>query len=421
MSYLNQLADEIKSLPIDRDFLPQNKLDILTRERTSLYPWRGQFSPGLVEVLLDAYAQEDTIVLDPFVGSGTTLFEATRRGLKCYGSEINPAAALFASMAKFTNLSIQSRHRVFAIAEQLIEQHLGDYLSPNLLRTQKNKLPNEPIKNVILRLLKEGVSDDLLHSLLATSVVLAMGDDDLITADSFQEAYERNRYIVSNLPFTPRPCQVFMSDARELPLPENSVDLVITSPPYINVFNYHQNYRKAMEILGWKMLEIAPSEIGANRKNRGNRFLTVVQFCIDLVQVFTELRRLLRADGMAIFVIGRESKVRGVAFNNGQLLALFATGGAGFQIERWQERKFKNRFGVTIYEDIFTLRPNGKLCDSPNEFGRQVGVLALKNALNIASGDVLNDIKQAIEQSGKILPSPPFKVSVPALDTLASQ
>ena len=172
-----------------------------------------------------------------------------------------------------------------------------------------------------------------------------------------------------------------------------------------------------MEMLGWQLLKIAHSEIGANRKHRGNRFMTVVQFCMDLVQVFTELQRLLRPDGTAIFVIGRESKVRGVAFNNSQLLALLATGGAGFHIERWQERKFINRFGASIYEDILTLKPNGKTFDSPDEFGQQVGVLALSNALSTASGEILGDIKQAIARSGEILPSPLFKAS--ALEAIA--
>ncbi len=59
---------------------------------------------------------------------------------------------------------------------------------------------------------------------------------------------------------------------------ENQIDFVITSPPYINVFNYHQNYRQSAEILGWDLLKIAKSEIGSNRANRGNRFYTIIQF-----------------------------------------------------------------------------------------------------------------------------------------------
>ncbi|MEP9412025.1 MAG: hypothetical protein HRF42_11640 [Candidatus Brocadia sp.] len=52
----------------------------------------------------------------------------------------------------------------------------------------------------------------------------------------------------------------------------DSADLIITIPPYINVFNYHRNYRSIMDILGFDILKVAASEIGSNRKNRGNRF-----------------------------------------------------------------------------------------------------------------------------------------------------
>lgn len=417
MSYLNHLGDKITLCPIDRNFLPQEKLDIVAKEKTSLYRWRGQFSPGLVEILLDGYSARDTVVFDPFVGSGTTLFEASRRGLPCYGGDINPAAVFFATQAEFVNLNIQERQQILDIAAQLIEQHLGDYLSPTLFRVPKQTPPTQPIERAIVQLVKEGKGDNnasakvrLLHSLLVTSLMLAMGDRDSVTGDEFQAAYERNRFIISNLPFNSRICQVFMADARQVPLPNDSINLVITSPPYINVFNYHQNYRKALELLGWRLLEIAPSEIGSNRKHRGNRFMSVVQFCIDLAQVLAEIRRVLCSDGRAIFVIGRESKVRGVAFNNAQLLGAIATGGAGFQLERWQERKFTNRFGVTIYEDILTLKRAVEISDSPAEFGRRVGELALRNALNAVSGEVQEDIEQAIGRSGKILPSPLFRV-----------
>ena len=148
---LSNLTAEITSFPIDREFISQDKLDIVTKARTSLYPWRGQFSPGLVDVFLDAYAQANTIVFDPFVGSGTTLFEATRRGLKCYGSEINPAAVFFANMARFANLDIQARRHIFVIAEQLIEKHIGDYVSATIFRPTKSKPPDGPIKNAIIQ------------------------------------------------------------------------------------------------------------------------------------------------------------------------------------------------------------------------------------------------------------------------------
>jgi hypothetical protein len=98
--------------------------------------------------------------------------------------------------------------------------------------------------------------------------------------------------------------ECLLRDARDLPVPEASVDAVIASPPYINVFNYHQNYRPATELLGWRPLEAARSEIGANRKHRANRFLTVIQYCLDMWACLKELSRVMRADSPLVLFLG---------------------------------------------------------------------------------------------------------------------
>ena len=59
------------------------------------------------------------------------------------------------------------------------------------------------------------------------------------------------------------------ADARALPVESGSADLVLTSPPYINVHNYNQKYRRSVEALEWDILAVARSEIGSNRQNRG--------------------------------------------------------------------------------------------------------------------------------------------------------
>jgi DNA modification methylase len=402
---LSHLAHRLSQYPIDRDFLPQDRLDIRSRERTSRYPWRGQFSPELVDLLLDTYAGESSVILDPFSGSGTTLFESVGRGLECSGAEINPAAVQFSRMAVFANLDAHTRTEVINKSECLLQHYLGEYFLETLFRRRPVSTPKLPLEQAVWAMLEEA-GEGPVFDLLATSIMLAMGDGEGIGDSALEEAFVRNCALILDLAFSTRPCEVFMADARALPLSESSVDLVITSPPYINVFNYHQNYRKAMEIMRWDLLDIARSEIGSNRKHRGNRFLTVIQFCMDMAQALTELRRVLRSRATVVLVVGRESSVRGVAFNNGHLLALLAITACGFTIERWQERKFVSRFGATIFEDLLTLRLADHIAEAPEELGRQVGVLALETALSRAStGDVRADIASAIAHSPDIMPS----------------
>lgn len=61
--------------------IPQTNLNIVEKIRSNPFVWRGQFSPQLIEVLLKAYCLPNSIILDPFAGSGTVLIEAGNLGL----------------------------------------------------------------------------------------------------------------------------------------------------------------------------------------------------------------------------------------------------------------------------------------------------------------------------------------------------
>ncbi len=61
--------------------ISQSDLDIDEKKRSNPFPWRGQFSPQLIETLLEAYCPSGSTILDPFAGSGTVLLEAARQGL----------------------------------------------------------------------------------------------------------------------------------------------------------------------------------------------------------------------------------------------------------------------------------------------------------------------------------------------------
>ena len=111
------------------------------------------------------------------------------------------------------------------------------------------------------------------------------------------------------------------------------------------------------------MLAIARSEIGSNRQNRTNRFLTVIQYSLDMALALLEIARTTRLGALSILVVGRESTVRGIPFFNGELIAELAVRAVGFRLERRQERVFRNRYGKAIYEDILHLRSTDDVPD----------------------------------------------------------
>jgi SAM-dependent methyltransferase len=203
---------------------------------------------------------------------------------------------------------------------------------------------------------------------------------------------------------------VFHCDARKLPLDPSSIDLIVTSPPYINVFNYHQNYRPAMELLGWDMLQVAKSEFGSNRKHRGNRFLTAVQYTIDMLEALAEMRRIIRPGGRVIIVVGRESTIRGVSLQNGRIVAALALGGANFRLALRQERKFKTKYGETIYEDILHLVPGDQALLPLDQLGYRLAHRILAEVVDKAKDDVRADIAEAIQQTSQVETSPYFSI-----------
>jgi SAM-dependent methyltransferase len=343
-------------LDIDRSTFPPGALDLNGRTRTSLLPWRGQFSPGLVDVLLGRYGIDGCRVLDPFAGSGTTLIECARRGIWGLGLDINPSAVYRARTAELTCLPYDQRWTLLDRVGKQLSNAVEQYCEPTLFDHHRHHQDGNVPQNVLLTLVGDLASRDE-QTVLFNIVMQAFGESGVsTTGDALIEARHHYVSLASELPVASRDLRCEQGDARYLPLAAESIDLVLTSPPYVNVFNYHQYYRKAVELVGHDLLSVARSEIGSNRKHRANRFLTVIQYCLDMQLALGEIRRVLRASGVAIVVVGRESNVLGQRFENGRAIYALALG-CGFALDRRLERVFVSRYGPRVYEDILILRP----------------------------------------------------------------
>jgi DNA modification methylase len=409
-SDLHNLLSGIGKLSIDRRTIPQMRLDLVNRDRTSLFPWRGQFSPGLVELLLEYYACDNYTVFDPFVGSGTTLFEAGRKSLSCFGTEINPAALEMAKTAEFINMDKKERFRCIHKAENILKKHLPSHLKLDHFLLNKiqsgRKIPDKSttmsMAQTTLNMLHDAFDDEPVRNIIANTILGYACLENEVVPEVLLNAFKNLEQIIERLPYSRNPCKAIHCDARHTPLDKESVDLVITSPPYINVFNYHQNYRKVMETMGWDLLAIARSEIGSNRKNRANRFLTVIQYAIDMLQALCEMRRTIRPEGKIIIIIGRKSKVCNVEFENYKILSALAVGGASLRLTCRQERKFINRFGKPITEDLLHFTPAEDFQEANIDFARAVGVHFLAEAEKKAAGDKYDQILSAIDRADTV-------------------
>lgn len=389
-------------VPLDTVTIPKNLLNIDHKERSNLLPWNGQFSPQLIEVLLGVFAACGNRILDPFVGSGTVLYEAARRGLAAFGSDINPAACKMANIYSLINIDLAARRRLIEHLDDLLDQ-----LTPN--NFPLFSAPRDRDQRSLEELLGEfanSANDPHVRGMLEAMMVLLNLGEGGIDERAVKLVWKKLRTAIWSLPFSEAPIELANCDARSLPLCAECVDLVITSPPYINVFNYHQQYRQSVEAMGWNLLKIARSEIGANRKHRQNRFLTVIQYCLDMHMVLAELQRVCKPKARLIVVIGRESNVRKTRFLNGEITAHLAVRCAGLQLVSRQERVFRNRFGELIYEDIlhFLTGPTQPSRASPGTIAEE----ALSAAVEYAPDGSQADLRDALNRIDQITPSPVY-------------
>ncbi len=391
---------EFKSISLTRD-LPVSMVNIENKTRSNLFTWRGQFSPQLIESILCNYADDKSVVFDPFLGSGTVLFESALLGLSASGCEINPAAVSFAKIYELVNKPVKGINQALAKIEILVSKYTND-LPLFVVENIKNFEPE-------LIEMYSGESDEITRTVLFALITGLDFDAKKTDVKRVLNVWGTLRANIENLPRSKKYIQCFHRDSRATAISKNTVDFVVTSPPYINVFNYHQNYRKSVEKTGADILSVAKSEIGANRKFRQNRFLTVVQYCMDMSQVFCELIRICKGDAKVIFIVGRESNVRKTAFKNAKLIADVAES-CGFILKGEQERVFTNKFGESIYEEILRFSISNNEVLNAIEAAREIGRRALKEALLRCSSEVEAEIKEAIEKSTKIDVSPILNV-----------
>jgi DNA modification methylase len=152
-----------------------------------------------------------------------------------------------------------------------------------------------------------------------------------------------------------------MGDARALDLSEASVDLVITSPPYLNAIDYLRGHKMSLIWFGYtipELREIRSNSIGSERALHTDALkqikdmvqyikasvdapdrlplTTITRYAQDLVLFSRELNRVCKAGAEVVTVIGN-STLRGNYIQNDALVRM-AYQGSGFQSINRSER-----------------------------------------------------------------------------------
>lgn len=251
----------------------------------SWWPYVQGFSAEFVRETARRYGMgRGSTILDPFAGSGTVLVESRLLGATSVGIELMPIAA-FVAKAK-QNWDVDPA-RLQKTAEALLSaRKTPPHLPPPFLRETSRQF-REDVMGSLLRI-KEGIWDlpdgpvktamklcfaGILveSSNLKRSPCLGYGNKEGLSGETpyllFKRAADRMvsdlRWLRSIRIAIGPEATVMQEDAGRARLPESSVDLAITSPPYVNGMDYVMNYKIE---LAW--LDMAKSYADLSRLKR---------------------------------------------------------------------------------------------------------------------------------------------------------
>lgn len=389
--------------------LDKHKLDVICKTQTNPFNWRGQFTPDLVAYLLDTFAREGSVIADPFAGSGTVLYESAKRGYSCIGLDINPSAYYMSKFYEYSVLSIEERENLMEAIRMLIGNAvmaIGDTV-PIYTDNKDYRTAYAHLLDFSLWIAKN--TPKKLWPFLINVLFLCEKDKKLPLKASLITNINKIKSYLFEMPFTTSTIAAKNEDARKISTYCNSsVDLILTSPPYVNVFNYHQNFRGIVECFQYNICKIANSEIGSNRKHRSNRYKTVVQYAEDMGRVLCENAKALKDGGKMIYIVGKESNVRKTPFYNSQIINDLVICIPGLNVVDIHHRNFKNRFGETIQEDLLEIEKDASFVNTKQYMPcfESVGFKHLEKAIPYSPEENKPDIYAILERKDPVYESP---------------
>jgi hypothetical protein len=382
-------ADDLAELLAgDLDFHDQSS----TYASHSLHAFAAKFPPQVPRVFIERLTEVGDLVLDPFVGSGTTVVEAFLHRRRAIGIDIDPLAHLIcrvktshlppreadasgvACLAHAVDIA-DDNERLNAFMERL-DQRSRDFIDFWFLpHTQKE------IASLVLAIENEGDRRlrEFLLLVLSSAIITKSGgvsmardlahtrphkDLEKIPKSAFvqfQKQLVKAVRALADLPTHLNGTEILEGDARTLPLEAESVDLVVTSPPYANAIDYMRAHKFSLVWLGHAIDALSEHRsryIGAEKigtdltvslppfteevlERLGTLDLKkqkiVRKYFLDMRRAISETFRVLRHDAASIIVVG-PSTMRGYLIPTQQCLGEIGEE-VGFRLVGISERK----------------------------------------------------------------------------------
>lgn len=328
-------------------------------EPSWFHPFPARMPLSVAEHLISQVTSSRAVILDPMVGSGTTLIAARRLERHGLGFERDPLAFLIARSAV---ADFESR-RLEAMGERILD-HAQRRARSKGIRVAQILAQVFPEDRRFIDYWFPAESQGQLHALalaiqeeargversfawvVFSSLIIAKSAGASLALDlprsrphkrsngavipPFDAWTRRFRTAVARLPFKDSQpasrASVRRGDARKLPLNDEMVDLVLTSPPYLNAIDYLRSHKFSLIWMGHRLgqlRELRGTMVGTERglwsvdglpprleerlgslrdeeRERAQRR----RYLSDLAKVMGEIGRVLRPGGLAILAVG---------------------------------------------------------------------------------------------------------------------
>jgi DNA modification methylase len=355
------------------------------------YP--AKFIPQLVEKLLDEYITgKEAHINDPFMGSGTTIATAISKGFKASGTDINRIAYLIAKVKSTPVEPEYLNRKIDELIERLDDLEKIESFIPEKNIERIDYWFSEDVKvelGKILSIIYEEDDPDIAdfylvafsHILKNCSYWLQKGIKP--TRDLKKKLPSPRELIIKHLLKMKKGNEEFygivpknvrgnlrkylnikVADARNQPADDESVDLIISSSPYVTSYEYadlHQlstiwldlvndlkEYKKEFIGTACKKREdgelrssIASDIVEKMIKKNKKKAEEIRSYFLDMEEVFIESFRILKNGGRCCFVIGN-TKILGVDILNAEVFAE-SLQCVGFTIDRIIKRRIPSK------------------------------------------------------------------------------
>lgn len=290
-------------------------------------PYPCKFPPQLPAQLIAELTDAGSLVVDCFSGSGTAVVEAIRLGRDAVALDANPFAVL-ATRVKAMPPTRPARRELLDLADEVLAMRVCSHTACEAL-TVAPRIPNREkwfadsvyheLAHIRLRLDESSgpVRDVADVALCQAASRVSFQDSEtryvsvprVVTPEEGRAAFANElRRLVKRLPasFPGRLISATAGDARSREswqVEDSSVDLLVTSPPYPNAYDYHLYQRFRIFWLREDPVELKRIEVGSHLRHQSVSD-PVADYESDMLQVLTRAASVLKPGGHAALVVG---------------------------------------------------------------------------------------------------------------------